>query len=124
MMEKEILEERQTFYYVIYDKKHEKLSYEIIYESGSLSGKKAMITLYYNFTEYYSGAHFKRLYGFWHTESTNTFKYCITRRNKKGEEKRDYKVLDSLQFYLKCKDLKIPKQVLDKYVELCETNEK
>ena len=123
-MEKEILKERQTFYYVVYDKKHEKLSYEIIYESRSPSGEKATITLYYNFTEYYNGAHFRRLYGFWHTESTNTFRYSITHRNKKGEEKRDYKVLDSLQFYLKCKDLKIPKQVLDKYLELCETNEK
>ena len=41
------------------------------------------------------------------------------RRNKNGEEKRDYKVLDSLQFYLKCNDLKISKQVLNKYMELC-----
>ena len=123
-MEKEILEERQTFNYVIYDKKHEKLSYEIIYESGSPLSKKAIITLYYNFTEYYSGAHFKHLCGFLHTESTNTFKYCITRRNKKGEKKLDYKILDHLQFYLKCKDLKIPKQVLDKYLELCKTNKK
>ena len=123
-MEKEILKERQTFYYIVYDKKHEKLSYEIIYESRSPSGEKATITLYYNFTEYYNSIHFKRLYSFWHTESTNTFKYRITCRDKNGEEKRDYKVLDSLQFYLKCKDLKIPKQVLDKYLELCETNKK
>ena len=50
-MEKEILEERQTFNYVVYNKKHEKLSYEIIYVSGSPLSKKAMITLYCNFQD-------------------------------------------------------------------------
>ena len=118
-MEKEILEERQTFNYVVYNEKHEKLSYEIVYISGSSPNKKAMITLYYNFIEYYKNAHFRHLYAFEHMESTDTFKYCIVRRNKKDEEKRDYKTLDRLQFYLKSKDLKIPKKVLDKYMELC-----
>lgn len=123
-MEKEILKERQTFHYIVYFKKHKKLSYEIIYESGYPLSEKAMIKLYCDFTEYDDSIHFKHLYSFLHMESTNTFKYYITRRNKKGKEKRDYKVLDSFQFYLKCKDLKIPKQVLDKYLELCETSKK